>query len=585
MIKEKLRISSFFALNVSQTLITLNDSIFRLIVIYSLIDMLGTEKSNQILAISATLFVSPFLVISQPAGQLADKFSKRTILLVTLWAEFLFMIIGLFAIYARDVFSAYFALFLIALQSSVFNPSKYAILPELVEKKRISQVNGIMTLCTYLAIILGTFLASFISEITHRNYLLITCFCVVIALIALISGYFIQKTPAQDPSRKINMMFVVEIYRSLKEASKYPKLLLACFSSAYFLFTAAYTQLNLIPFGIQSLGITDVQAGYIYLAAAMGVGLGSTMVAMLSGKNVELGITIWGAFGTGLSYFFLFFFQHHLAAVILLIISVGMHGGLYVVPLDAYIQVTSPEKKRGAIVAASTFLSFLAVLFSAGYLALIGEVLSLSAATGFFIVSLATLALSCYILFSLPDHVTRIIAVILSRLFLSVNIDEHPKQCFLICKKRSIVKFFSLIHSFQKIRFISWTKKPVKRSTIRVYKIFNRLPVYINPTDHLIQQKALDEIRKEVEQGYSVCLFLDDEKFKRLPVSKECATRLVQQQLEIPSVRASIEKLNGTKNGTSFFHFFKILHGAFRIHFSPKTSKKAPHQEASLDLE
>ena len=33
-----------------------------------------------------------------------------------------------------------------------------------------------------------------------------------------------------------------------------------------------------------------------------------------------------------------------------MILSLGINGGLYIVPIDAYIQLASPEKDRGEIV-------------------------------------------------------------------------------------------------------------------------------------------------------------------------------------------------------------------------------------------
>ena len=400
--------STFASLNATQFLVTINDSIFRLIVTYSLIDLLGQAESNKILAISAALFVSPFLLFSMPSGQLADRYSKRTVILWTLWAELVFMVMGLFAIMVKDEFCAYFALFLIALQSAVFNPAKFSILPELEPPERLSWVNGLMTLFTYLSIIAGTFLASFISDITGRNYIFVVFICIIFSIAALFTGYGIKKTPVVNPTKKVNPLFVVDIIKSIKLAAKFPHLCLAIFASSYFLFTAAYTQLNLIPFGMQSLGITDVQTGYVYLAAALGIGVGSLLVGILSGNTVELGISIWGGFGVAISYLLLFVCQYNLFASCLIFFSIGMHGGLYVVPLDAYIQYASPPKERGSIVAASAFLSFFAVLISAGVLALFGEVFQLKAATGFLIIGFITTGVAIWVLFSLPDYFTRL---------------------------------------------------------------------------------------------------------------------------------------------------------------------------------
>lgn len=376
-------LNSFIALNTTQFIVTLNDSIFRLIVTYSLIDLLGEHKSNEILAISATLFVMPFLLFSMPAGQLGDRMSKRTIIVWTAWAEFIFMILAYFAILYNHEWTSYFALFLIALQSAFFSPMKYSVIPEIMPESKITRANGHMTLFTYLSILLGTFLASFLSEMTKRNFSLIVIFCIIISGVAVVTSHMIQKTPVKDPGKKINYLFFTQIFRSISSARSYKHLNLALFSSAFFLYTASFTQLNLIPFGMESLGITDVQTGYVYLAAAMGLGVGSFLVSIIASDSVKLWLSLWGGFGTGLSYILLYVCQHYLVLACLLFFSIGMHGGLYIVPLDAYVQFISPEKQRGSFVSTGTFLSFVAVLCGAGTLFLFGDILHLTAAQGY----------------------------------------------------------------------------------------------------------------------------------------------------------------------------------------------------------
>jgi acyl-[acyl-carrier-protein]-phospholipid O-acyltransferase / long-chain-fatty-acid--[acyl-carrier-protein] ligase len=396
--------SSFLALNATQFIVTLNDSIFRLIVAYSLIDLLGEEASNEILAISATLFVLPFLVFSMPAGQMGDRMSKRTIIIWTAWAELVFMVMAYFAIWYNHEVSSYFALFLIALQSAFFAPMKYSIIPEIVESNRITRANGHLTLFTYLSILLGTFLASFLSEVTKRDFSLIVVFCIIISIIAVITSYMIEKTPVKDPDKKIDYFFFTQIFKTINEAKKHKHLNLALFSSAFFLYTASFTQLNLLPFGMESLGITDVQTGYVYLAAALGLGVGSFLVSVIASSEVKLWLSLWGGFGTGISYVLLYVFQYHLVIACLLFFSVGMHGGLYIVPLDAYVQLISPDKERGSFVSAGTFLSFVAVLLGAGTLFLFGEVIDITAAEGYLVIGCFTLVAAVFITSALHER-------------------------------------------------------------------------------------------------------------------------------------------------------------------------------------
>ncbi len=568
------KFSSFTYLNVSQFLVTINDSIFRLLVAYSLIDLLGTATSNRILAISGALFVLPFLIFSMPAGDLADKYCKRNLLVWTLIAEVVGMLIGVVAMHYQNEYAAYFALFCVALQAAVFNPVKYAILPEIVKVEKISKANGIMTLFTYLAIIFGTFLASFVTQISGRNYVLVTVLCVILAIISVFMGLQIEKTPVQNPKKQINPLFFVEIIRSLKLASKQPHLLLTIFASSYFLFTASYTQLNMIPFGIQSLGITDVQTGYVFLIAALGIGVGSMLVVVLSGKNVELGLCLIGAFGTAFSYILMYFFDTNMWLVIFFIFSLGLNGGLYIVPLDAYIQIVSPDKDRGEIVAGSSLLAFAGVLCAAGAIALLGDVLKLSAAEGYLIIGGLTFLVSIIISFLLPDYFTRFIGVFLSRVFFDINIkgektDIEKGNAFLLCSEYSFMNILTLIQLCPKIYFIRFLKRSPNQLMCMLYKLFHILPMPYGSKENHKKNYHL-ELKKVLNQGYTICVFQNAKKPEHIEDSIWQAFITNTHQIEgRPVIPITITENKHPEKEASFFHFFKVLSISIEITLEP----------------
>ena len=543
---------------------TLNDAIFRLVVTYSLIDLLGKEQSNTILAISAALFILPFLFFTYPAGQLADRYSKKKVIMWSLWAELVFMLMGFVAIMLKNQYCSYFALFLIALQSSIFNPAKLAILPEIEPRDRLSKANGILTLSIYLSIILGTFLATIICQFTNRNYLVVVFICIVFSVLAIFTGYGIETTPIKNPLKKVNVFFIRDLFSMLRVASKQPHLILAICASSYFLFTAAYTQLNLIPFGMQSLGITDVQTGYIYLAAAFGLGVGSLLVGILSGKTVELGLSLWGAFGTAISYIVLFSVQYNLFWSCVLFFSVGMHGGLFIVPLDAFIQFASPEKHRGSIVGAATMISFVAVLFSSGAIALMGNILEWRAASGYLTIGIMSLCVSFWVLVCLPEYITRLFAVLAVKFFFALKLGDAPTKALLVCRERSLVNRFSLVYSFQKIRFIKWFSKPPSRSRIIINFIFNTLPFYYDKKGG-IAATTLHELKRAKQEGYTFCFFENDRALKKLKLTPRAALTIIKKEIPEPVVNTEFKNLNGKTH--SFFHFFHLFHPTLSLSF------------------
>lgn len=374
---------SFYFLNATQFLGALNDNIFKLLVIYLLIHVKGPADANSILSLAGAVFVIPFLLFSSAAGVLADKISKRSIVVFTKILELAIMIFGVVAVALKWEFGSYAALFLMATQSAIFGPSKYGIIPELVEPKNISKANGSLTSFTYLAIILGTFLASFITHVTNKNFVFEAVFCVLIAAIGLLTSFGIGRTQPQKSPKKINPFFLYEIYQTLKVSWKIPHLFPAIFGSSFFLFIGAFTQLNIIPFAMESLGLSEVGGGFLFLPTAIGIAIGAVLAGQLSKDRVELGISCISGFFIVIFFFLLYLFSSSLTITIIVLGLLGIFGGAYLIPFDAFLQVSSPDEKRGQIIAAANFFSFVGVLMASFALYFISVKLGFSAASGF----------------------------------------------------------------------------------------------------------------------------------------------------------------------------------------------------------
>lgn len=374
---------SFYLLNATQFLGALNDNLFKFLVIYLLIAVKGPASANIILSLAGAIFVIPFLLFSSAAGVLADRLSKRNIIVFSKCLEVTIMLFACVTVYIVWEFGLYAALFLLATHSAIFGPSKYGIIPELVEQKMVSRANGSLSSMTYLAMIIGTFLVSLLTKLTNKNFLAIVIFCTFVSIIGLITALGIKRTEPGRSVKKINPFFFYEIYQTLRLCWKIPHILPCIFGSSFFLFVAAFTQLNMIPFAMQSLGLSEVGGGLLFPATAIGIAVGSVLSGRVAKDTVEPGITCIAGFFLGVLFILLSFFASSLIAVIILLTLLGVAGGFYLVPCDAFLQVNSPNEKRGQIIAAANFLSFVGVLMAAVYLYLVSGKLELSAASGF----------------------------------------------------------------------------------------------------------------------------------------------------------------------------------------------------------
>lgn len=542
------RFSSFTYLNITQFLGALNDNVYKLLIVFFLIQVKGIENSHKILSSTGATFVLPFLLFSSTSGTLADRFSKRNIIVLAKILELIVMALGVIAFAFESIVGSYVILFLMATHSALFSPSKYGIIPEIVETEDISRANGLMTSFTFVAIIIGTFLASFITDITNHDFIVASLLCTIIALVGVLTSFGIEYTPPSGSHQRFNIRFLGEIYKTFQLARTVPSLHLAMLGSAYFLFLAAFLQLNIIPFAVESLHLTDVQGGYLFLLTALGIGTGSFIAGKISGKTVELGLVPFAAFGISIGLFLLDFFSDRFITVIPLVIILGVLGGIYQIPLDSYIQVASPHKFRGQVVGATNFLSFFGVLCASLMVYLITAVFDLHADKGFSIMGGITLFIAIVYMYEFFDYMTRFMAMLVSKLHFRTtfygkeNIPEKPALYF--CTHTAWNDTLLMLGAQRhRIRFFIEKEQYHGKWMRRLYRLLK--VVMIPPIEPLENNPdCLKEIKMALKNGISVCIFVENtnvqEEIQKLKNSY--SFREILEGEDFPIIPVSIDK-------------------------------------------
>jgi len=496
-------------LNATQFLGVINDNIFKLSIAFLLIDAIGKQHAASILSAAGAIYVIPFLLFSSSAGILADRFSKQKILVFMKGAEIFIMLFALYAFGQKIEWACYTLLFFLATHSAMFGPSKYGIISELVSSDAISRANGLITSFTYLAIIVGTFLASFLTEVTDRNFFLVAVFCLLIAITGFVSCFGIARTPAQGSKKKINIFFVREIFHTLLFCRKEKFLLPAIFGSAYFLFIGAFTQLNIIPFALQALHLSEVAGGYLFLSTALGIAFGSFIVGKLFKKKVELGLSCLSGFGITLLFFLLWIFSGGVVPVTIFLVAIGILGGIFIVPFDSFIQLHSPDESRGQVIAASNFLSFAGVLLASFALYLFSQLFAISSASGFAMVGIVTLVVSFLLTIRLSEmtlhYFSRKILYPLLRFHPPVPAElAKPSRVLLVLTEATWSQALLLNGSISNLHFFLSPEN--KHCHPWFHSLFQSL--HLLPAD--LQKENLLKIVAEAEKENIVpCLFLD----------------------------------------------------------------------------
>ncbi len=155
----------FLSLVMAQFFGAMNDNILKAVLIFMVINgawvgVLGDSGPS----IVTFCFTIPFILLSGFAGQVSDRYSKRT---VTWWVKSVEIPIALIAgygFYVQNLWMTLFALIALTCQSAFFGPAKYGMIAELVDDSDLSRANGSINMLTNLSVIIGTLLAGAVSD-------------------------------------------------------------------------------------------------------------------------------------------------------------------------------------------------------------------------------------------------------------------------------------------------------------------------------------------------------------------------------------------------------------------------------------
>ncbi len=505
----------FVWLNVTQFLGAFNDNVFKLLVIFFLVPLLGEQSRVQVVATASAVFVAPFLLFAHTAGVLADRLSKRNIIVFAKALEVAVMLLGCGAILRESPLGLYGVIFLMSAQSALFGPCKYGIVPELVSAEQLSRANSLLVGCSYLAIILGTFIPSFLLLVVlNRSHLGLALFCVVVATAGLLASLRIQRTEPAGGTKRFSVLFPVEIFRTLRETARDRYLLAAVLGGGYFLFLAGFIQQNVLLYGREYLGLGLIESGYLFPMAAMGIAMGALLAGVLSGRNIEFGIVPMGAMGLTLTTLGLGFAPPSVPTVLALSFLVGISSGLFIVPLNTFVQYRSPRRSRGQILACTSFLGFSGVALSAGLLVLLTDVMGLAANECFVVVGALTGVLAVATVRLLPDFLVRFVVVLITRIVYRIRVDglRHlPMDGPALLVPNHVTYVDALLISActqRRIRFMM-AREIYERSRLRpVFRLMGVIPVSRNDPPRRILA-ALHEARAALRAGYLVCIFAE----------------------------------------------------------------------------
>ena len=290
----------FMPFFMTQGLGAFNDNIFKN-ALAALLVFKGSQiaglNTHQVVNLSAMVFILPFFLFSALFGQFADKYEKSVQIRRIKQFEIFIMLLATLAFWLNNLPLLLFVLFLLGLQSTIFGPIKYGILPQVLAREELVGGNALIEMGTFVAILAGTIAGPQLAGIETAWPYWVGAACLLVA----IAGYgFSVKIPvaeAVSPGLKINWNIFTETVRNLKFLNENRTVLNSVLGISWFWFFGAIFLVQIPAYSQYVLGGDENLMSTLLALFIMGISTGSLLCERLSGKQVEIGLVPFGAFG------------------------------------------------------------------------------------------------------------------------------------------------------------------------------------------------------------------------------------------------------------------------------------------------
>jgi acyl-[acyl-carrier-protein]-phospholipid O-acyltransferase/long-chain-fatty-acid--[acyl-carrier-protein] ligase len=310
------------------------------------------------------VFTLPLMLTSIPAGVLADRMSKRSVLLATKAAELALLLGAIPALYA-DPSAGLVPLAILAgmgVRAALLSPAKYGILPELLPEAELSAGNGRLEMWTFLAILGGTWAGGLLVWVAAERPWLVAVVLAALAAAGLAAASRIPRVAAAGTAGG-----VAAAWREAGSALRADRLLrIAVAGTVAFWALGSLLSQDLLVFAKLVLGASDALASLPLTALAIGIGAGSLfagrLASALASEPIVPGLIPLGALGIAGSVLLLGLLPPGFALTLGLMLPLGVASGLLAVPLNVLAQWRAPGHRRGAVIALSNTFVFAGVM-------------------------------------------------------------------------------------------------------------------------------------------------------------------------------------------------------------------------------
>lgn len=262
--------------------------------------LLSLTGSGLAVGITFAVRLVPYLLFGPLGGMLADRFSKKSLLIFTDVARFFFALTPLLVRQADDVWIIYVSSFVLSAGEALYAPTRMSVIPRLVSRENLLAVNSLEQALVGYVLIAGSVTGGFVSALSGGQASFMLNALTFLASALLLSGLDLPRERGQAAeacgsvvssglSGGVFTEAAPETSRPLPEPQSKPPGALRLLLSH-----SLYLRLMIIVFAIWPIGdgmvniLISVYASEVFHMGEIGIGLlyGALGVGLVAGSQI-----------------------------------------------------------------------------------------------------------------------------------------------------------------------------------------------------------------------------------------------------------------------------------------------------------
>ncbi len=532
-----LRQRRFLPYFVVQALGAFNDNVFRQAIIGLLGAMALAVSIDPALRgtytqLAPAIFILPYFLFSALAGQFAERTDKARLIRITTAMEIAIMAVAAIGFWLQSMPILLAALFATGMQSTLFGPVKYSILPAVLKPEELTGGNGLVEMGTSISILIGMLVGGLVFAIAGDAAPMVAG---VLVIALAVAGNWVSRMIPSVPSVTSDLKIDWNLWRESLAVWRLTRKQLAVRNAvlgvSWFWFVGTILTGNLPMYAETYLGGSQTLYVFALAVFSIGVGVGSLLCEKLSGRVVEIGLVPLGALGMSGFLLDLYFARPEAATVsgldiagfiaqpgswriVMDLAGIGVFSGFFVVPLFALIQSRTPREEMSRVIAGMNIQNAMFIVLAAVAGIVLQEYLGWTTPQLFLALAITGVLVSLWIFSIVPEFAMRFVSWLLVRTLYRLRVHGVERYvpdegaALIVCNHVSYMDALILSGVIPRpVRFVMYYKIFNIPVMSWIFRTARAIPIAGARENPELMQRAFDEVDAALAASELVGIF------------------------------------------------------------------------------